>query len=164
MWPHEVKEHMVRRLISPDCPTLIDLAIESGIPKGTLSRWRWEARQVPDPMEVCVSSDQPRSSRQWTAAERFRIVVAADGLGDEELGEFLRSEGLHEATLAQWRDAALQGLSKPARRGQSRRERALERELRRKEKALAEAAALLVLKKKARMLFGEAEDDESEDQ
>ena len=62
--------------------------------------------------------------------------------------------------MAQWRAAALEGLG-PARskRSEQRRVQELEKELRRKDKALAEAAALLVLQKKVRAIWGDGDDD-----
>ena len=110
-----------------------------------------------------MASKKDKRPARWPPAERLRIVIESASLPEEELGEFLRREGLHAATLEQWRADALAGLGgtpAPAARGKvSRRERELQRELRRKEKALAEAAALLVLRKKTRLLFGEDEDD-----
>ena len=94
--------------------------------------------------------------QDWTAEEKLQAVIEAAGLPEAELGEFLRRQGLHEAQLQQWRDGVLAGLEQHTKRGsrksspEARRVRELERELARKEKALAEAAALLVLKKKAR--------------
>ncbi len=72
----------------------------------------------------------------------------------------MRSRGLHEAQLQQWRDQMLIGLEpKPAKRVETKRIRELEKELRRKDKALAETAALLVLKKKAQEIWGDEDDD-----
>ena len=81
-------------------------------------------------------------------------------LTEAELGAFLRREGLHEATLRQWRASALEGLGpQRATRSEQKRLQELEKELRRKDKALAEAAALLVLQKKVRALWGDGDDD-----
>jgi transposase len=87
-------------------------------------------------------------------------VLQAAGLRDEALGELLRREGLHEATLLDWRAAALEGIAprKPHRADQKRIAK-LEKELARKDKALAEAAALLILQKKVRDLWGDGDDD-----
>ena len=104
------------------------------------------------------------------AADRLRILLETASLSDEELGAYLRAEGLHDAHLAQWRSDALNGLGgesaaarlqrKSAKEGRAARERIakLERELRRKDKALAEAAALLVLEKKVREIWGDEDD------
>ena len=88
-------------------------------------------------------------------------------MDDEELGAYLRREGIHEAQLKQWRQAVTEALSErqakpktnPAEKVQKKRIRQLERELNRKEKALSEAAALLVLKKKVQAIWGDEDDD-----
>jgi hypothetical protein len=85
------------------------------------------------------------------------------GLSGDELGAYLRREGLHEADLAEWRRTALAALGAPTKpqagSNEARRVRELERQLQRKDKALAETAALLVLKKKAQELWGDEDDD-----
>ncbi len=105
--------------------------------------------------------------QDWTAEEKLQAVIEAVGLPEAELGEFLRRQGLHEAQLQQWRDGVLAGLEQHPKRGskksspEARRVRELERELARKDKALAEAAALLILKKKAQAIWGDEADDTS---
>ncbi len=145
------------------------LAQEVGIHQPTLSRWLREAGTVGD-----VSKKKPKAKRsqpegrrpsEWSAEEKVRVVIASGALADVELGEFLRREGLHEEDLARFRDevrsAAVAGLttSKKPRSDEQKRIKDLERELKRKEAALAETAALLVLRKKAGALWGgEGED------
>ena len=101
-------------------------------------------------------------------AEKYRLVTEASTLSEDELGAFLRRNGLHEAQLQEWRqkveEASLGALGSPKkrRRGKSpeaKRVQQLERELNRKDKALAEVTALLALKKKLEMLLGD--EDES---
>jgi len=98
-----------------------------------------------------------------TPEEKLDLVLQASVLTDEELGEFLRRNGLHEADLKRWRHEALAGLGdrRPERRRSSdaKQIRKLEKELVRKDKALAEAAALLVLQKKVREIWGDGDDD-----
>jgi transposase-like protein len=98
--------------------------------------------------------------QDWTAAEKLDAVLEASRLGEAELGEFLRTRGLHREHIEQWRSAAEGGLARPGQVSpEARRVRELEKELRRKEKALAEAAALLVLKKKVEAIWGDEDDD-----
>lgn len=113
-----------------------------------------------------MSDDQaPKKMKRpedWTAAEKLAAVIEAGRVGDADLGEFLRRKGLHEAQLTQWRQAMLDGLSvaKPLRAtSEGRRVRELEKQILRKDKALAEAAALLILQKKVRALWGDGDDD-----
>ena len=115
-------------------------------------------------------ADAARPAKSWTAEEKLRLVLEAAKLSEQELGAFLRREGVHAAQLEQWRQvvtsAATEALQ-PNRKAasarpsptESRRIRELERELRRKDKALAEVTALLALKKKLEMLWGDADDD-----
>jgi transposase len=109
-----------------------------------------------------------RRTQDWTVEEKLRVVLKSMELPDSDLGAFLRREGLHEAELREWREAALEALEKPQESGKRRRKvakriRQLESELRRKEKALAEAAALIVLQKKVRTLWGVEGDDIDEE-
>ena len=87
--------------------------------------------------------------QDWTPEEKLAAVLEATSLTEEDLGPFLRSRGLHEAHLQQWHDQMLMGLEPfEGKRNERKRIQELEKELQRKDKALAEAAALLVLKKK----------------
>jgi hypothetical protein len=94
-------------------------------------------------------------------------VLEASALSEELLGAFLRRKGLHEADLERWKADMLAGVScgrpdkarKKEKAALDRRIRDLEKELSRKDKALAETAALLVLKKKARQIWGDGESD-----
>ena len=101
----------------------------------------------------------PRRPADWPATERLRVVMEASRLRDEELGAFLRREGLDEAIIAEWKAAVLEALGpQPKLSADSKRVRELEKELRRKDKALAETAALLVLKKKVQAIWGDEAD------
>jgi transposase-like protein len=160
---------MVQRLLLPNAPSAYALSKEVGVPQPTLSRW---TRALGNVVAVSTKKTPGAASRSrrpedWTAQERLRIVLEASKLGDAELGEFLRREGLHEETLAQWREAALEALQPAAparaRGGDRKRIKQLERELARKDKALAETAALLVLKKKVQAIWGAEDDDTSEE-
>jgi transposase-like protein len=109
----------------------------------------------------------PRRPEDWNAEERLRAVSEANALSGELLGEFLRREGLHEETLQEWREAALEGLRPaslaPGGKAERKRIRSLERELLRKDKALAEAATLLILKKKAQEIWGDEDADTTDE-
>jgi transposase-like protein len=159
---------MIQRLAEPDAITAVDLAKEVGVAQSSLSRWKRQAGTILD-MANNTSTDnhnhkQPPNKRP--AEEKLRIVMKAAQLSDKELGAFLRKEGVHESHLEAWRKSMLEALnssskaSKGARRGSNDAKmiKALERELRRKEKALAETAALLVLKKKAQAIWGDEDD------
>lgn len=162
------KAKMVQRLSAPNAITAMSLSKEVGVSQSQLSRWLRMARTVA-PMTKDRPSDRvvQAAGGARSASEKLRIVVASAGLGPDELGAFLRREGVHEAELEQWRAAAQEALEKEtgrpsSRGGDGKRIKELERELRRKNKALAEAAALLVLQKKVRELLGDGDDDTDE--
>ncbi|QDG50122.1 transposase [Persicimonas caeni] len=158
-YPKELKERLVRRMldekISPE-----SLAELSGVGKTTLWRWRKAALDGALRAEAKPESAPERRS----SAEKLRLVMAAEALEGKEFGAFLREEGVHTSDLRRWRAQMYEGLDGRTRakkeatqklRQAQRDKRELESELRRKEAALAETAALLVLSKKARRLWGD---------
>ncbi len=148
------KSRMLRRLMGPSAVSANALAREVGVHQPLLSRWLRESRNV----EAMASSKKPK----WTGAEKLRVVIAARGLSETELGALLRREGVHEAELTAWQAAAEAALNdagrRAARSADAQRIHELERELRRKDAALAETAALLVLNKKVQAIWGDADD------
>jgi len=105
-----------------------------------------------------------RRPEDWTAEEKVEAILSYEKLSEEQRGMFLREKGVHEVHLARWRAELIEAMKlKPFTGGkkdpQQKRIAALEKELRRKEAALAEAAALLILKKKADSIWGEGKDE-----
>jgi transposase-like protein len=165
---------MIARMAGPERVSATKLAEEVGVSQNTLSRWLREAREEEKRGNgVQRTAHAKRGSRSMgpedlPAAEKLRLVMEAAKLSEKDLGAFLRRHGLHEAQLEEWRrkveEASLGALEKP-RRGRKRqspeakRVRKLERELDRKDKALAEVTALLALKKKLDALLGDEDDD-----
>jgi hypothetical protein len=150
-----VKARMVRRMVGPDALSATRLSAESGISQATLSRWRAASIKDVSPSKSPTPPDTittPKRPQDWTALERAQVVLAASQLDEAALGEFLRRQGLHREQLEEWTSALEEALAqpRPARRasGDAKRIKELEREVARKDKALAETAALLVLKKK----------------
>ena len=159
-YPETFKQQMVSKMSGPGGLSASALSEEVNVGQTTLSRWLRAAGKIGSMSPKKTS--KPRRPQDWTAEEKLAAVMEASGLSEEELGAYLRSKGLYEAQLEEWRKQAEEALSgqgdSKARRGSSSRVRELERELRRKDKALAEAAALLILKKKLAALW-EDEDD-----
>lgn len=159
------KARMVKRLIGPEAISATALSAEVGVAQPTLSRWAKEARMVSKMSNS--KPDKKKSPRQWSTQEKLAAVLEAAHLSDEDLGKFLREKGLHKAQLEEWlqaADAALHATKTSGRRQASpdqKRIKELEKKLRRMEKALAEAAALLVLKKKAQGIWEDGDDDTS---
>ena len=155
-----LKARMIQRMCGPDSISANRLAQEVDIPQTTLSRWLQNASaQKNVKRNGRVKDSGAVRPDDLPPLEKLRLVMEASTLSEEQLGEFLRRNGIHVAQLEEWRQAALSALEKPKknRRRKSPEEKEverLERELDRKDKALAEVTALLVLKKKLETLMG----------
>jgi hypothetical protein len=150
-------------MVGPERISATALSREAGIGQPTLSRWARDARTLAT-MSKKKSGGSKKGSSQWTAAEKMKAVLEASALSDEQLGAFLRERGLHEARLDEWRATMLESLRPAKKKGSKKspeaaRLKELERDLRRKEKALAEVMALLALKKKLEAILGDGADD-----
>ncbi len=172
-YPETFKEKMILRMSGPSAVSANTLSEEVGVSQTSLSQWLREAAGV-EPVAKrtkgkTVKAKVGKRPQDWTAEKKLEAVVESASLSEEELGEYLRRKGLHESQLEQWRrrvtEASMEALSSKGSRKkasvEAKRVRELERELRRKEKALAETAALLVLKKKVAAIWGD-EDDSTE--
>jgi transposase-like protein len=157
----ERKESTVRRLLPPENASIRRLARESGISESTLYLWRLKARAQGGSVE------KEKSSGKASAARRLAAVVETFSFNEAELAEYCRKKGLYPEQVRRWRAAAEQAIAggmvptkehRATRTAEKKRIKELERELRRKERALAETAALLTLRKKAAAIWGEAED------
>jgi len=167
------KNAMIQKMIGPGAMSASALSKLVEVPQATLSKWLRIAG-VDSSYNIPNSANEyakmakikgPQRPSDWSAEDKLKVVMEAAGLDDEKLGEFLRKKGLHQTHLDQWRLQMLGGLQtgfpkKTDRQKQAdlKRIRALEKELRRKDKALAETAALLVLKKKVQEIWGDEDD------
>ncbi len=164
------KHKMIQKMIGPDAISATALSKQIDVPQATLSTWLRKAGissfyVVANPRNGNMTM-APKTPNDWSAEEKLKAVLEAASLSDEQLGAFLRKKGVHETHLEQWRIQMLGGIGKrrtngkPSRRNADiKRIRSLEKELRRKDKALAETAALLVLKKKAQEIWGDEDDN-----
>lgn len=164
------KNKMIQEMTGPDAISATALSKQIDVPQATLSKWlrkagidsSYDYPNSPDGIMPMV----PKTPNGWSAEEKLKAVLDASSLPDEQLGVFLRKGGIHETHLEQWRMQMLGGLGKhnnagkPSRRNADiKRIRSLEKELHRKDKALAETAALLVLKKKVQEIWGDEDDN-----
>ena len=166
------KARMVERMAGPNGTSANALSTEVGLSQSTLSRWLREAATVVDMGKHKRPEKDASTARRpddWSAEEKLKAVIEVASLDESALGEWLRRNGVHEVQLRDWRRAAVEALAgKRPVPSSSKRVRELEREVRRKDRALAETAALLVLRKKVDALWGDEDvatgqknDDES---
>lgn len=162
-YPEALKASLIARLLPPENASVPALSDETGIPKDTLYGWRIQARR-----RAGVAPGQLPPGGTPSNEEKFAIVLETSTFNELELGEYCRRKGLYPEQIAHWKDAFIQGASPAASRAerdqvqqQARTIKQLQSELHRKDRALAEAAALLVLEKKAQALWTEPEDEKS---
>jgi transposase-like protein len=156
-YSREFKKAAVEKFLSRGSRTVIEVASEIGVAKPTLYLWQKELSQGTEGTMKKSKSPQNRSPE-----EKLKLLIGFENLSPESRGEFLRREGLYEETLIDWKEQIKRALipDRKVRQEQTEKQRRiqeLERELRRKDKALAETTALLVLKKKALSIWGEDE-------
>ncbi len=158
----ERKESVVRRILSSPDLSIRQLSQETGISAWSLYDWR---KQAIKKGEVTVARGTHSGKR--SAGQKLAVVVETAALNEAELAEYCRRQGLYPEEVKAWREAAEQAMAggvvslkqlREAKATDHKHIKELERELHRKEKALAETAALLILRKKAAAIWGEGED------
>jgi len=151
-YPQERKEAILKKLLPPINKSVTEVAKEEGIPATTIYNWRIKANLSGTPL--------PRKTTKienWTAETKLAVVTETAALSEAELSRYCREKGLYCEQVKQWKKQCLTGfnISKEQQKEATKKTKsdqltikALKNELRRKEKALAETAALLVLRKK----------------
>ena len=159
-YSHAVRQSVLKKVLPPKGRSIADVSRESGINQQTIRNWIKRSETG-----IFEDGNQDSCPRFLTPREKCQLVVEAAGIDDEQLGEFLRERGLHSEHITIW-DQELRDMIDKKNEQQDKEKKALkkkvkelEKELLRKEKALAEAAALLILKKKLEALTGGHEDD-----
>lgn len=161
-----VKADVRRRMSPPHRQSVAQISAELGIHVVTLYNWRktWRLQG-----EVVPASE--KDPEGWGATDKFTVVLETAGLNATELSAYCRERGLYPEQVERWRQASQDANQKPVLtlkeqkelerlRAQDQKEiKRLKQELRRKEKALAEAAALLIASKKIQAFWGEDGDD-----
>jgi len=157
----ERKESMLKKMMAPCNMPISQLSEESGISQMTLYNWRNQSREKGE-----VVPGNGKNPERWSSEEKFRIVLATSALNEAELSEYCRKKGLYAEQIAAWKQACMvansvKSSSAKVSEGHNQYQKKikkLEKELLRKERALAETAALLVLRKKVTAIWGERED------
>lgn len=149
------KDRAVARLLPPESASVEQISQALGVSVATLERWRADALAT------------PHRERVWTAAARLQAVITTAVMDEAQRSAWCREHGVYPTELRQWKDNATAALSEApeeritAQQGReaNRRIKALERDLRRKDRALAETTALLVLSKKFEAILQRDEEE-----
>jgi len=153
------KSAVLKRMLPPNTMAIRQLSQEEGISEATLHKWRAEARSKGQ-----LLPDADAGPEGWSSRDKFAAVLETAAMNEADLAEYCRKRGLFPEQIKAWRLACEQAndwdRASTARLGQATKEekkrvKELERELARKDRALAETAALLVLRKKASAIWGD---------
>lgn len=162
-YSEEFKESVIKKMMPPNPVSVTQLSKDTGVSDVTLYKWRKDYRN----RGIAVPSDQSKPE-SWSAEDKLAVVIETASLNEIQLSEYCRNKGLYSEQVAQWKESALAGYQQRAevekeklrsRQEDKRKIKQLEKQLHRKEKALAETAALLVLSKKCEAIWGVNEED-----
>jgi len=160
----EFKRSCAEKVIQNEFKSVDQIASENGVSRATL--FRWVKLFGAESAGVIKRKVRPQD---WSMASKLKALLETQSMSERELGEFLRTRGLHYSHLLEWKSEVLDEVKKRGKKVPDneavllRRIRELERELKIKDKALKEATALAILKKKAELLWGEAEEEKSKE-
>ena len=153
----ERKVAVLDKLLPPHNLSVPEVADQEGISQGCLYNWLKQARLEGRP----VPGSRKSTSDEWPAQEKLAVLLEAASLNAQELSEYCRAKGLYPEQIERWKQTFIQAVDqvKPETETKASRKKIqqLEKEIRRKDKALAETAALLVLSKKLQALWAEEE-------
>ena len=159
-YPLVFKSAMIQKFLSDDNIGIGQFSRDIGIPESSLRDWirASEAGKL-------YSMDKQKHHTRWDSAKKFSTIMEYEKVPDEDKGKWLRTNGLKYEHIEVWKKELTSELSKPKTKNKDKKEDkkkivALEKEIRRKDKALAEVTALLTLKKKADILFGKVDEEE----
>lgn len=159
----ERKQNILKKLLPPANMSVQEVADSEGISVSTIYKWRQEAKQRGEPVP-----GKKDTAENWSAEAKLAVVVTTGSMTETQLSEYCRGKGLYSEQVKRWRNSALDGFShahtrdqkiKEASKQDKKRIKRLEAELRQKEKALAEAGAIILLQKKYEALLMVREED-----
>jgi transposase len=161
------KENILAKALASNAPSPVKLAQEANIPYGTLHTWIKMSKKKSN-VNKEKAPPPPPSSRpvDQSAQAQLRAVLDTMDKTASERAAYCRQHGFYIHQLEEWKEQILNGLGKaPSKKAKAEHQqlmlenKRLQRDLKRKDKALAEVSALLILKKKADLIWGEEEED-----
>lgn len=159
VYSNELKEQIVRKMLPPGNQSVSTIHQETGISEPTLYAWKKQYRE-----RGFVVPSKSSHPNDWDARSKLAAVIQTAAMNEAELSAWCREQGIYKEQLAAWK-AAFESMSSapPASPIEMaavlKKNRTLQKELDRKDKALAETAALLALSKKAWAIWGNDEDN-----
>jgi transposase-like protein len=160
-YSEEIKKEVLARVTGSEKESITKVSLDKKINKGTIYKWIKEA-------EVKAGIKILRLNGDWTTEEKFHMVLESATLSEQDLGEYCRRKGIYRDNIKSWKSQCINAnngsIEDPKKLKTELKEerdkiKKIEKELRFKEKALAETAALLVLRKNVHAIWGDQEED-----
>ena len=144
--------------------SILEIAESLDVGYSTLQKWIVKSKN--HELETTHLMRKEKRPQDWNKEERLNMIIECGSLGDEAISELCRAQGLFPHHIKQWKQDFSNGIdvntdtTKQAETKKLRNEiKELKKDLNRKNKALAETAALLVLQKKVNAIWGSNEDN-----
>lgn len=153
-YSHERKNAVLKKLLPPNNLSVPEVSQAEGISEGALYNWLSQVREGGS----AVPGSRASNAEQWSGEAKFAVVLETQPMNEAEKAEYCRKKGLYAEQIERWRIACIAGASgnepggEPLKQARSELKR-LKRKIDRKDRALAESAALLVLSKKFQALW-----------
>jgi transposase len=154
----EFKAAIVSKIMNRGDSTVEEVCEAEGVNFRSASNWLLVRGSAPE-------MKKKTSSRKRSGEEKLKALIEAGALSEADLGAYLRREGLYTHNLEEWKSEFISIVNSSNKKKKVKDERDkkiknLERDLLRKDKALAEASALLILQKKVNLIWGTDDEDE----
>lgn len=135
----------------------MEMSVKTGAHHTSIRKW----------IEAYAKTPSMKKSKEWTPESKLEAIIKTATMNENQLGEYLRTNGLHSSQIEQWKQD-IYSSQKSAGRPKvdpelvelKSKEKELSKDLKRKDRALAEMSARIVLLKKSRLIWGESEEDE----
>jgi hypothetical protein len=155
------KKEIVKKLLLRNNTGIGELSREIGVDRKTILNWRNKYNN-----DIVKSIEENNAEKltpeNWPFEYKYSLMIESFQFTDEEIGLWLREKGVKSEHIEKWKDdfktMAKQKDNNDELRKAKSRIKELERELKLKEKALAETSTLLILKKKYSLIWEDEEE------
>lgn len=158
-YTEDFKNSVLSKALLRGDKSLLSISKEVGVPQTTIMGWIIKRDKFP-------GMKKQKSSIKWNPEQKLKALMETAALSESELGAYLRKAGIYSHQLDEWKKEILLSMgangkpSKILKDDRDQKIKALEKEILRKDKALAEASALLILQKKVNLIWGNKDEDE----
>ncbi len=156
----EFKEQIIKKMMPPNNQSVAQIAKETGLPYATLYTWKQNQQS-----KGFVVPAKKTTTDQWDSKAKLAVIIQTAAMNEAERAEYCRENGLYVEQINEWKagfEASSEAVSSAEKRNlatERKKVKMLEKELLRKDRALAETAALLALSKKAQAIWDISEED-----